>query len=187
MGRKTLVGVAAAGAMFVVLLSGCSNQLSDGTSGTTASRAPVAASSSQAPSSQDNCRFATAAEIAQASGLPVTQARNLNSATYPGPTCYYTDNVTDPRSAVAVSLLDAKTLDDVMSRTGNDSTSIVRDVQGVGQQAEYITSTNAGQYGGDLVVKVNADHGFSVRTSQESRDDSLKTEEAVADLIVPRM
>lgn len=178
MQRKTGVAVASAAIIAGAVIS-CSNDKSS---------TPAATPPSSGTSPQDSCRFATAAEIAQASGLPVAQAKDLGpTGGAQGPGCYYADTFTNNmQTAVVVGLLNSN-IDDRMSKIRTDPQGTVRDVPGLGLQAKFWTSSNTGQYGGYLFVKANADRGFSVHTSQESREDSLKTEVAVAKVLVPRI
>jgi hypothetical protein len=145
-------------------------------------------SSSQTSSStQDGCRFATAAEIAVASGMPITQSTDNGVMRRKQPGCEYTDIPPsgNARSAVEVNIY-GSLWDAQMARIEADPQAVVHDVPGLGQQAKYVTVTNPGQEGGELYVKADSAHGFSIQMS-EPYETQQEREVAVAKLILPRI
>jgi len=152
-----------------------------------ASGNPITVGSTSGSASHDSCRFATPADIAQASGLPVTQARPLTDREGEG--CYYVDNsdFNDVNYGVKVHLASGAKFDEDMSKIHADRQVVVRDVPDLGQQAAFITAANPGQYGGELYVKASAAQAFTVRTTQESHEDAFNSELAIAKLLIPRM
>jgi hypothetical protein len=183
---------AAVALVLAALLTGTLANCSSGKSNTSSNSSTPKPTTTNTPSAgaaaQDNCRLATAAEVAEASGLRVKQAKDLGpSGDREGPGCYYADDVMNANSAVMIHLFDEETFDNKISRITADPEAKVQDVPGLGQDAKYVTATNPGQYGGELFVEATSTHWFSVRTSQESREDSLNSEIPVARLLLSRM
>jgi hypothetical protein len=144
-------------------------------------------SRSTSVSEQDGCRFATADEIAEASGIPVKQSTDMATVHMNNPGCYYTDaplTSKQPRAAVTLQLF-GDLWDAEMAKIAADPHAVVEDVPGLGQQAKYVTATNPAQHQGQLWVKANSTQGFSVGLSAENNNQ--QPEVAVAKLVLSRI
>ena len=150
------------------------------------SQSPTQQSGSQ-PSSpkQAGCGVATAAEIAEASGMPIRQSTDNSVVGWTEPGCYYTDTAfrDNPHAAVVVKLY-GDTWDAFAAKIEADPQDIVQNVPGLGQQAKYVTVTH--QPDGLLLVKANPTQGFSIKLSSDT-DNPQQREVAVAKLILPRI
>lgn len=172
---KSLLLASFAAAAMALPVAGCT---SDGQS------AAHQSGSQTSSSRQDGCRFATAAEIAEASGIAVDESTDNSVVGMEHPGCFYTDAPvnTDYHLAVGVDLYGSD-IDAQISRVRADPQGVGQDVPGLGQRAIY--GTVPGQSGGWLYVKADSAHGFSVALARDN--DQRERSVAVAKVILPRI
>jgi hypothetical protein len=129
--------------------------------------------------------MATAAEIATASGMTINFRTDNKQAGWNAPGCTYSDaqGPEDTHSAVVVKLYGDQG-DATIAKVGSDPQAIVQDVPNLGERAQYVTAAH--QPDGELFVKADQAHAFSIKLTSETSDPEQR-EVAIAKLLLPRL